>query len=1666
MLALQWQNARTIIMTIYQTDPSNFPQLLEMVKDGDQLNLQPGDYKAPFTIEKSITIRGSDTDTIIFAATEPALIITVSGVRLENLTVERTVGGDKGEVAIFAEPNTNPILSQVKLNGVAENVEWEGASWDIPAILDFGEVEINRQVERGWELQLGSVCEVLCNLNWLQVRSSYLSPGRQNLEVVLNTGDIPIGTNLSGLISLLAADGRRELEVAAKVISPLPATPVLETETKVLPAKVLNSQDWGYRFLGSAVDKFVRAQLGETAMKKYPEFPKRRAKAEALMSEILDGDAHLYYVRRQAKGKEEGEEIWELTMATDTEDGEWEKTLKLRGAVNVDGERVLKLLSVHLISQKAEKDEFSLALQIRLLPQHQFRRGIPLGAVRSMGKMPFFGNRLPTEDQLPIWTTFVEVEQRLAEKRQFCVAFIGHNYGSARRKVTFEIDISTATIDGAAESAIDDIEFRRRLFEAKNQEVQIFNASPEGRDGREGEKLGAIAAIDWEKSQVRIMLDSEILESVARGSYKIPSKGFLFFVAFGDIAQVQRKRRALEDLQNGRCQNPYLGEFFFDATCARVPKKGVKLQPQDLLLPSGNANQVAAVEKVLAVPDLALIQGPPGTGKTTVIAEICYQVALRGGRTLIASQANLAVDNALSRLVHNPVIRAVRKGKAEKVQEEGEAFLEERVIDTWLKNTANDCENGLRERLQRVEILRNLLLESERFNAYLELEEIWVSQQKELSDRHTILEASRAQLESEVLQLEVDRKELDFLVLRLDSFLNSAPNVNWEDEEVKNFLPRLQPYCQEENSVKDLVENVRLSRNIAKNIGWEIPALGAFGLAAWLQENLAVSLPEFQSGLAVAKKAVIIMSETEKLRQIYQQSHSQFEQLKKDIHQQQVVSENLQKKLEELESQKSQIDLVVGEVGVWIKTGKERIFEELKKCWDSGEGFQLDLIGLPESLMKLASKRKLQLLPDYAQPINNLPDWERLEKALNAESSRNFQNIQGREYRFDKFLQISLSQAPIVLSERDYQKWQELAQQFAIYPQLNQKKRQNLVEKTQQFFHENRKKYSLAWEPDNLSKTFTEVIDKIFNKILHNSREFLLPAKQENLKQIQKNQEQSESNIQLLENYRQELEIVEKKGTNSRQKLEQKYQEFVQTLQDINHQIGVNPEIKNLVKQYLEQQPLQVLNDKSNFTEKVNAWENNLNQLEKIAPQLEPFTILAEIKNILQEKLNPIQEKSDKFAEQLQSCQTEINQIQQALQQPPAKTLIAERNWWKLAWQKIPENLKPTVPETEIFAIELLQKIQLQLQNWQQELETEETQLNRNQKFIQDWIEKLKKPSEKDSNDLRKIYLDNANVIGITCVQAASRSFAEEFNSFDVVIIDEVSKCTPPEILIPALKGKKLVLVGDHRQLPPMLNDNTIEETAEEMKISKEELDCLEESLFKTHFETATEKIKQMLTIQYRMHPNIMGAINQFYQHRLQCGLLEPDQQRAHNLGGKILQENQHIIWVKMPQLENFIEQKEGTSPFNEKEVDVIEKLCGEMEKSWSVKIAEGLPRKELGIITFYNAQLRLIESRINPENFPSLHIRTGTVDRFQGMERQVIIVSMVRNNKEGKVGFAKKPERVNVAFSRAQELLVIVGCHGLFTQHYGMVGNMYSEVSNVVRSQGGLVEVSDVLGE
>ncbi|QFS48073.1 hypothetical protein GXM_05565 [Nostoc sphaeroides CCNUC1] len=437
-----------------------------------------------------------------------------------------------------------------------------------------------------------------------------------------------------------------------------------------------------------------------------------------------------------------------------------------------------------------------------------------------------------------------------------------------------------------------------------------------------------------------------------------------------------------------------------------------------------------------------------------------------------------------------------------------------------------------------------------------------------------------------------------------------------------------------------------------------------------------------------------------------------------------------------------------------------------------------------------------------------------------------------------------------------------------------------------------------------------------------------------------------------------------------------------------------------------------------------------------------------------------MQETTETYKNQLIETQSQIQTIVEHLRQQ-LEYISTERIWWQSIWEAIPGRFKLEVYSTDLFNLDFLRTIKAKFEYWQQQLQNEEFYLNRYQHFVQDWIGKLRQPTQGDRTNLRRIYLDNANVVGITCVQAANPDFSKEFKYFDVVIIDEVSKCTPPELLIPALKGKKLVMVGDHRQLPPMLDAKTLEEVSQEIGSTNTELQLLQESLFKIQFESANDNIKQMLNIQYRMHPIIMGAINQFYDGKLECGILEPDTKRAHHLAGEIIKESHHLIWVKTPGGDQFQEETTGTSFFNIPEINAIECLCKQFETTWASRVANGQPKKEIAVITFYVAQLRKIDERLQSKDFPSLQITTGTVDRFQGMERPVVIVSMVRNNSRGDVGFAKKPERVNVAFSRAQELLIIVGCHNLFTHQSGKVGSMYSEVSNIVRLHGGFVDVS-----
>lgn len=316
-----------------------------------------------------------------------------------------------------------------------------------------------------------------------------------------------------------------------------------------------------------------------------------------------------------------------------------------------------------------------------------------------------------------------------------------------------------------------------------------------------------------------------------------------------------------------------------------------------------------------------------------------------------------------------------------------------------------------------------------------------------------------------------------------------------------------------------------------------------------------------------------------------------------------------------------------------------------------------------------------------------------------------------------------------------------------------------------------------------------------------------------------------------------------------------------------------------------------------------------------------------------------------------------------------------------------------------------------------------------------DFLEELKnddnKEIEEEKGYLTSNYMKNVNIRGATLFETGKHSF-KGFH-FDVVIVDEVSKAMPPELVLPILKAEKLILVGDHKQLPPIIKDVSLEDLANETDISLDSLD-FETTVFEKLVINNPQSYV-MLNKQYRMHPHIQMAINQFYVNEenksgLECGLVNPDIEKCHKLQNKTFK-GKHLVWLKTKSEHK--DQREGTSFKNEAEVKYIETMLKLLNNEYE----EFIKKPTVGVITFYGKQLgelSRLEKRgfwnlpLDKRNYPNLDLRFGTVDRFQGQEKDIIIVSLVRNNKGHNVGFAKKPHRVNVAFSRAKNLLVIVG--------------------------------------
>lgn len=301
------------------------------------------------------------------------------------------------------------------------------------------------------------------------------------------------------------------------------------------------------------------------------------------------------------------------------------------------------------------------------------------------------------------------------------------------------------------------------------------------------------------------------------------------------------------------------------------------------------------------------------------------------------------------------------------------------------------------------------------------------------------------------------------------------------------------------------------------------------------------------------------------------------------------------------------------------------------------------------------------------------------------------------------------------------------------------------------------------------------------------------------------------------------------------------------------------------------------------------------------------------------------------------------------------------------------------------------------------------------------WIEII--DSEKGYNpDIGELIMKGHRIIGATCLGLAKKKIGLDKINFDLVIIDEAGKALPAEILIPYIKAKKVILIGDHKQLPPTINtalydDEKVE--IEDRSVYAQEL--FELSFFYRMFEAAPDTNKTMLTTQYRM-PALIGSLvsELFYDGKVKNG--------ASTFDKKPLYFDSNLTLIDMSNDKTYHEnEKKSNSVINEREVEILMNIILDiLKKNYSQKI-------RIAVITPYLGQrLSILKAFRDCEiDINKYGIDINTVDAFQGDEAEIVIFCTTRANKPTK--YFSDYRRINVALSRAKNELIIIGSSKYF---------------------------------
>ena len=312
------------------------------------------------------------------------------------------------------------------------------------------------------------------------------------------------------------------------------------------------------------------------------------------------------------------------------------------------------------------------------------------------------------------------------------------------------------------------------------------------------------------------------------------------------------------------------------------------------------------------------------------------------------------------------------------------------------------------------------------------------------------------------------------------------------------------------------------------------------------------------------------------------------------------------------------------------------------------------------------------------------------------------------------------------------------------------------------------------------------------------------------------------------------------------------------------------------------------------------------------------------------------------------------------------------------------------------------------------------------------WLREEARALRQAADDLERFItedvLESVQVITCTLVGASNRHIRHLI--FETVFIDEAAQALEPGCWIPIAKGQRIVLAGDHHQLPPTV------------KSEKAAREGLRETLFEKCIQRQPQTAR-MLTVQYRMHEHIMGFCSEkFYGSQLvphlsvrHAGLEAYDPRFAPDLPMEFIDTaGCGFLEVAIP---------ESRSTANPKEAHLLLQRLAQLLAPYDSTEPQQAPLT-IGVIAPYRAQINYLKDAI--EDSAALNdlllqrrLSVGTVDSFQGQERDIIAISLTRSNTQGEIGFLSDIRRMNVGMTRARRKLLLVGdsstlcCHPFF---------------------------------